>query len=987
MRINLREAFVGECRITETAGVVTNTCINPDYTNRSKMKDRVIVGTGKATYTIRNDDQSKLIVRPPPKPLYHHHIFVHSGSGLEGPGANSRTLSPVTPRREVKVQLKVNEAYLETLGFQKGHTLEPDDIVFKICFTVGTATRLYTQTAWGANDDYRIFLDGTLRQGRCTINQKFGPDGFNASKIEVEVNMDSRVEPDETLGFTVELTSSQGGVQHADVIKVYPGTYTIKDDDLEARDPEVTLDPGSAVNEGGFARFGVRIADPPGTISPSVVVRRVKVAARVPWTDQVWTGTVITAATGYPATNSVWFDVPAYGVTGDYHLCAWVRPGSGYKVGGTSGNAPSTSTDNRRTLTDSQGNPVHNPAYGTRFDVNDGQASSCPSGHTVLIRDTGTSFQTSMSQSEAVQAPVTAVSNVQVTAVDGNTAKARWDAVPHATGYRVEFESTGDVSPGNYVYGAANGVTGTEWSYIHNAAEAMTLTVTVTPEVRTDGSVQQFDDLAGTATIEVGPGGTQGAGTQDSVVNVYAVLIAKMYEWRNDPKWKSYKSHTDRWDRALLAFGESVADASLQPMTAARAQVFADRGMSRWVEVAKALHEIEDAAEAEGTSVQSDPEITVTGGSGITEGGDAVFTVHSSPAPASDLAVTVTVADDAAGDFLSQGDEGAVTVTVLAGRTSATLPLSTENDGTDDPDGSVTVTVNDGSGYTVGSPATGAVALADDDDPVPDPVIPELRLSVGSAVDEGGNAVFTVHADRAPQTDLTVALTVAQTGDVLGDPAGSRQLTLGAGAMSAVLSLSTTDDGVDEPDGSVNVTLDAGTGYTVSAGTAASFTVSANPVPHADLTVTLDIAESGYAVAASPDDTATVSISDDDAALAGVPTLSVNDVEVQEGPYRRVEFTVMLSEATRKGASFYWRVRESDPVSARWNRDFVAASRKVWASIRPGETETRVRVALVLDDSHDEDPETFEIALRSHGGAAGAGRDFGPDGGAPHGGG
>ncbi len=75
--------------------------------------------------------------------------------------------------------------------------------------------------------------------------------------------------------------------------------------------------------------------------------------------------------------------------------------------------------------------------------------------------------------------------------------------------------------------------------------------------------------------------------------NTYAELIAKMYEWRYDTRWVSYKSHTNRWDRALLAFGESVSDSSLEPMTAADAQVFADRGWSRWVEVAEALWEIE----------------------------------------------------------------------------------------------------------------------------------------------------------------------------------------------------------------------------------------------------------------------------------------------------------------------------------------------------------------------------------------------------------
>ena len=66
-----------------------------------------------------------------------------------------------------------------------------------------------------------------------------------------------------------------------------------------------------------------------------------------------------------------------------------------------------------------------------------------------------------------------------------------------------------------------------------------------------------------------------------------------MYDWRNDPNWVDNKTHTDRWDRALLAFGETVADTSLTPMTADEAQELANRGWTRWVEVAKALKDIE----------------------------------------------------------------------------------------------------------------------------------------------------------------------------------------------------------------------------------------------------------------------------------------------------------------------------------------------------------------------------------------------------------
>ncbi len=81
----------------------------------------------------------------------------------------------------------------------------------------------------------------------------------------------------------------------------------------------------------------------------------------------------------------------------------------------------------------------------------------------------------------------------------------------------------------------------------------------------------------------------EGRGKDDT----YAELIAKIYEWRYDSRYVSYSSHTDRWDRILLAFGETVSDSTLEPMTAADAQGYANRGWTRWVEVAEALRDIE----------------------------------------------------------------------------------------------------------------------------------------------------------------------------------------------------------------------------------------------------------------------------------------------------------------------------------------------------------------------------------------------------------
>ncbi len=261
------------------------------------------------------------------------------------------------------------------------------------------------------------------------------------------------------------------------------------------------------------------------------------------------------------------------------------------------------------------------------------------------------------------------------------------------------------------------------------------------------------------------------------------------------------------------------------------------------------------------------PEVSIAAGSGITEGGDATFTVTATPAPAADLDVTIEVSQS--GDYASAGSR---TVTIpTAG--SATFTVTTTNDSADEPDGSVTAAVSDGTGYTVSSSNGAAtVAVADDDDPPP--ATPEISIAAGSGVTEGSDATFTVTATPAPAADLDVTIEVSQSGSFA--QAGSRTVTIST-TGSATFTVATTDDSADEPDGSVTATLSTGIGYTVSSsngaatvavaddddpppatpeisiaagsgiteGGDATFTVTATPAPAADLDVTIEVSQSG----------------------------------------------------------------------------------------------------------------------------------------------
>ena len=292
------------------------------------------------------------------------------------------------------------------------------------------------------------------------------------------------------------------------------------------------------------------------------------------------------------------------------------------------------------------------------------------------------------------------------------------------------------------------------------------------------------------------------------------------------------------------------------------------------------------------TKEATGPTITISGGSAVTEGTAASFTVTASTAPTADLTVSLSVSEAAGSDFVASGDEGSATVTITSGSTSASFSVATVADSVDEPDGSVTVTVSTGTGYTVGSTSSASVTVNDDDAASG----PTITIAAGtSPVTEGTAASFTVTASTAPAADLTVSLSVSEAAGsdfVASGDEGSATVTITSGSTSASFSVATVADSVDEPDGSVTVTVSTGTGYTVGStssasvtvndddaasgptitiaagtspvteGTAASFTVTASTAPAADLTVSLSVSEAAGSdfVASGDEGSATVTI-------------------------------------------------------------------------------------------------------------------------------
>ena len=116
--------------------------------------------------------------------------------------------------------------------------------------------------------------------------------------------------------------------------------------------------------------------------------------------------------------------------------------------------------------------------------------------------------------------------------------------------------------------------------------------------------------------------------------------------------------------------------------------------------------------------------------------------------------MSISVSVSQSGDFGATTDARTVTIPTSG---NYTLTVSTSDDSADEADGSVTATVNTGSGYTVSSGNGAAtVAVADDDDPLP--ATPEISISAGSGITEGSDG--QLHHHRQP--DATGGAVVGQ---------------------------------------------------------------------------------------------------------------------------------------------------------------------------------------------------------------------------------
>ena len=355
--------------------------------------------------------------------------------------------------------------------------------------------------------------------------------------------------------------------------------------------------------------------------------------------------------------------------------------------------------------------------------------------------------------------------------------------------------------------------------------------------------------------------------------------------------------------------------------------------------------------------------MSVTAGNAITETGTASFTVTAAPAPSSALSVTVTAAQS--GDFgVTTGSRTVVVPTTG----SAQLSISTTGDNVDEPDGSVSVTVSTGSGYTVsGTQGTAVVQVADDDATS----VVLAAAAGGSVAEDGGSREITVTLGRVLAAGESVTAPLVVSGATAGDHYGLA-LKQGQGLNGHVTLLTAGPHSAQNP----AVAFSAGAQK-------ATLVLTAAPNDDTDeRTVRVAFAtgqrapagqglSGGIAAAGGPVDTA---IANDDQPPppppppppAG-PSLSVRDVEVSESG-RYVRFMVYLSETPDQTVTVRVATRDGTAENGADYRGIPAGSRTLRFAAG-GRLLYRYIYIPILDDNTAEDDETFQAFLTDNNGA------------------
>ncbi len=233
--------------------------------------------------------------------------------------------------------------------------------------------------------------------------------------------------------------------------------------------------------------------------------------------------------------------------------------------------------------------------------------------------------------------------------------------------------------------------------------------------------------------------------------------------------------------------------------------------------------------------IPGQPRLSVEGGGPVNEGNAAQFTVSASPAPAAGERLTFHYTVIQRGRYAAAGDLGRKEATIgNSGRATITVP--TVGNDTDDADGEIFVTLNNGEGYTASSDRSASVEVRDDDNP-------EVSFAddPATATVSEGDGTYDVVVNLVPAPHAATSINyqiggVAEAGEdfmIGGLSNGFGTVTAGPGQSSVPIRVRLSDDGTSEDDEWVDIYLRAGENYDVGTPSRYTLTITDNDGPGA----------------------------------------------------------------------------------------------------------------------------------------------------------
>ena len=250
----------------------------------------------------------------------------------------------------------------------------------------------------------------------------------------------------------------------------------------------------------------------------------------------------------------------------------------------------------------------------------------------------------------------------------------------------------------------------------------------------------------------------------------------------------------------------------------------------------------EDDTESTTVTLAVSPASVSEGASGNARNVTVTATLDEAARPDADaVAVAVTVAGDTADEGDDFGMVPPFTVTIPGGSTSATgtFTLALQDDGTDEPDETVTVSATTTSGLTV-LPSGGVAVTITDNDATPEVT---LVLDPASMTENGSVSTVTATLDRPSAEETTVTVSAAagsntDTGDFT--PSGSTlTITAGETTSTGTVTITANNNALSDGDKSVTVSATAANDLGVTAPSAQTLTITDDEGATTELTLTV----------------------------------------------------------------------------------------------------------------------------------------------------